>query len=91
MPTYYFIVHNRDTASEPIAYSLPDLGAAKREAVRALTDIASDELPNDGDRESFWVGIQDDKGRELLVASLEFKVFDLKPRTGTAREDASSE
>jgi len=80
MPKYLFVVHNRQDSSMAIAHELPSLAAARSEAIHALADLASDELPNDGDQQSFWVRVQDEEGHELLVASLEFKLFDLKSR-----------
>jgi len=53
MATYLFVVHDLDKTSEPILASCEDLAIARQEAVRALTELASDKLPTDGDRRTY--------------------------------------
>ncbi len=79
MPRYVFVIHARDETHAGIPRELPDLDAARREAVRALTEVAKDELPNDGDTQSICISVADEQGRELLIASLEFQISDRGP------------
>lgn len=79
MPKYIFALHDGAKTVPNFACELPDLSAARQEAVRALTEVARDELPNDGDRLGMWVSVQDEWGRKLLTASLEFEVHGPEP------------
>jgi hypothetical protein len=74
MPRYVFILHDGEVTAPDFARDLPDLRAARREAVRALAELARDELPDDGDQMAMWISVQDERGEELLTASLTFEV-----------------
>jgi hypothetical protein len=66
-----------DSGREPFrdeqGMELPDLKAARLEALRALGDMAKDELP-DGDVRSFVIDIREGEGPIVLTASLSLRV-----------------
>lgn len=49
MPMFYFdFVHNGETNRDAVGQDLADEHVAQREAVRALAEIAAEEIPRDG-------------------------------------------
>ena len=73
MPRYFFDIH-QDAKSyrDDIGHELPDLDAARKEAMRALPEIAYDEIAKDGDRQTFVVLVTGEDGRPLYSATLSF-------------------
>jgi len=75
MPHYFF--DETDSGREPFrdeqGMEVPDLKAALLEALRALGDVAKDELP-DGDVRSFVIDIREGEGPIVLTASLSLRV-----------------
>jgi len=75
MPLYFFDVTDTGrTSHDNRGMELPSLIEARREALRALADIAKDELPN-GDY------IRENDGPPLLTASLSLRVEHSDPAT----------
>jgi hypothetical protein len=74
MPTFFFDV--TDTGQrfpDAAGTELPDLKAARLEALNTLAQIARDKLP-DGDYRDFVIEIRDRERRRLLTASLSLRV-----------------
>ncbi len=73
MPNYKITTesdHGRDDSDERIEF--PDAKAAADDAQIALTEMARDRMPN-GERARFGVEIEDEKGKRIYRASLDFK------------------
>ncbi|HTJ58031.1 MAG TPA: hypothetical protein VL418_10760 [Devosiaceae bacterium] len=82
MPRYFFVIDDGiSTTDDSEGLELPNLGAARREAVRALTEIASEELPDDGDQRGLCVKVLDGAGRHLLSALVSFQIDDTHDST----------
>jgi hypothetical protein len=74
MPRFYFDVSDCGVMSpDDEGLVLPDLKAARKEALATLGSIAKDELP-DGNRREFVVSIRDGSPKPVLVASLSLRV-----------------
>ena len=70
MPRYFFDTYDGDQfVPDSNGLELPDLAAAKREAQRALADIARDALPA-GDQRTYFICVKDETGQVLLRAGL---------------------
>ena len=70
MPRYYFDTddgHYQHHDDEGVQFA--DVEAARKEAIRALTDIAQDALP-DGDRRDFTSSVRTEAGQVLFRAKL---------------------
>jgi hypothetical protein len=73
MPLYFFDVTDTGrTSHDDRGWNSPVL-KRPREALRALADIAKDELPN-GDYRDFTIHIRENDGPPLLTASLSLRV-----------------
>ena len=49
-----------------------DLEAVRLQAMRILPEIAKDEVPADGDRQTFTVMVTDEDGKPVYSAALNF-------------------
>ena len=73
MPRYVFDIHDLNGPErDNVGTELPDLTAARREAMRLLPNIARDEVPRDGDHQSFVVLVTDENGRPVYSATLSY-------------------
>jgi hypothetical protein len=73
MPHFFFdTICDQDLARDEVGIELPDLEAARQEAIRVLPDIARDELPNDGNRRDIMTDVRDETGRVVFTAQLSF-------------------
>ena len=75
MPIYHIHVHDgvRSTRDEA-GHEFENDAGARREAIRALCDIATDEVPRNGDRKDISVHVTDDDGQPLFSARIDFHV-----------------
>jgi len=74
MPRYYFdYLDGPKSAPDEEGKELPDLAAARAEALQTLGLIAKDELP-DGDRRDFRISIREENGPALMLLSLLLRV-----------------
>ena len=79
MPRYFFDIADGDNSGhDDEGLNFSDLKAARAGALRALGEIARDELP-DGDRRDFRVSIRDEAGQILLEATLALRVSSTPP------------
>ncbi|UVF18075.1 hypothetical protein HPT29_016325 [Microvirga terrae] len=70
MPRYFFDTYDGDQfVPDSNGLELPDLAAAKREAQRALADIARDALPDD-DQRTYFISVKNEAGQMVLRAGL---------------------
>ncbi len=73
MSVFYFDTHDdQHTVRDDTGMELPDLEAARKEAMKLLPDIARDVLPNDGNRRDIIGDIRDETGRLVFTAHLAF-------------------
>jgi hypothetical protein len=73
MARYFFHLNeNGIMRRDEVGHDLPDLNAARREAMRTLPAIAYDEIPLDGDRQGFMVLVTDESGQPVYSATLNF-------------------
>jgi hypothetical protein len=74
MPRYYFdIADGPESSRDEEGLELPNLEAARTQALATLGEIARDEFP-DGDRRDFSISIRDGGGQALLIAKLALRV-----------------
>ncbi len=77
MPRFYFDTYDDDRAvPDGQGVVLSDLEEAKEEAIKALTDMARDGLP-DGEYREFVVDVRDETGQRVLRARLTLVVESL--------------
>ena len=72
MPRFFFDIHDGQHIRDDEGVELPDLEAVRKEAMRALPGIASDEIPKDGDRQNFTVVVTDEDGHAVYCATLSY-------------------
>ncbi len=72
MPLYFFDIHNGGPTRDDIGTECTDLEAVRQQAIRALPDIAREEIPADGDQRTFTVLVTDEDGRSVYSATLNF-------------------
>ena len=73
MPRYFFDIHDHHKSNhdeEGLEFS--DLEAVRLQAMRILPEIAKDEVPADGDRQTFTVMVTDEDGKPVYSAALNF-------------------
>ena len=74
MPRYFFDINDGQTLTpDETGLELDDAEAVRREAIKALPEIAQDVLPED-DRREVVVTAKDNAGRRILTARLTLTV-----------------
>jgi hypothetical protein len=82
MRLYYFDVHDGETFSaDDIGIECAGMDEVPKQAVKALPEMARDELP-DGDIRDFAVDARDEAGRRVLKATLSLRVERYDPESG---------
>ena len=75
---YYFDIRDGvDLARDDIGVDLPNPSAARLQATIALTEMARDYLPSDGDRRRFTVHVRSAEGPQFDV-TLDYELEDLR-------------
>ena len=72
MPRYFFDIHDGGSVRDDTGTECADDEAARKLAIKALPDIARDEIPRDGDRRAFIALIRDEDGRPVFSATLSY-------------------
>ena len=73
MPLYYFDFHeDRDVHVDDVGIELENPEQACREARQSLSDIASEEIFEGGERRSFLVLVRDDQNAPIYTANLNY-------------------
>ena len=73
MPLYFFDIHDDGAVSlDDEGSELDTFDEARREARRLLPILASEELPDNGDRRVFMVLVRDSSGQSLYTATLAY-------------------
>lgn len=73
MPKYFFDLYDGDHfAPDSVGVDLPDLDHAQREATRTLSEIASQEIPDDGPRRLFRIVVLDASRTIVAEARIDF-------------------
>ena len=67
MPRYYFHLHNGATARDEEGRELPDLNAARQEAIRAARELMGEDIKEGLLRLGHRIEIGDENGAEVLV------------------------
>ena len=79
MPLFYFDVQDGDKIfPDEVGVDIANLEEARREAVRALTEMAVDTLPGDGPRRLMTIGVLDARRQPELQISISFEVKQLR-------------
>jgi hypothetical protein len=74
MPHYYFDTGDGEVfVSDPDGMELENIGQARDEAMKALSDMARDRVP-DGDRRDFVVVVKDETRQPVLRLTLALTV-----------------
>jgi hypothetical protein len=75
MPLYFFDrIENGDVSRGEHGTEFATLEDARRDALRALTEIARDELPEDSEGCEFTIYVREEDGPPILSASLSLRV-----------------
>lgn len=73
MPMFFFdLEQDGKVESDEVGTDLPDMQAARNEAIETLVEIAKDFLPSDGPRKVLAVIIRDKAGKQLHRSELAF-------------------
>lgn len=73
MPRYFFDIHENDKAHrDDEGHDAPDLGTVRMEAMKALPQIAFDQIPKDGDRQTFVCLVTDEDGHPVYSGTLSY-------------------
>ena len=71
MPRYFFDTKDGGLAvRDDEGHELPDAATVRRMAIEALSDLASDDMPEDGDRHVVFVRVRDERDHIVFHASL---------------------
>lgn len=66
MPRYFFHLHNSVEATDYEGRMLPDMKAARKEAIKCAREIIASEIKETGKINlSHWVEIEDEKGIKI--------------------------
>ncbi|MEQ1954430.1 DUF6894 family protein [Mesorhizobium yinganensis] len=80
MPRYYFdVCDGADVMYDQVGIELDRDDLVAGHAIRALPEMAHDELPN-GPQRDFWVKVRDETGTYIFVADLKFRSSWLRRR-----------
>jgi len=75
MPLYFFNAREGSAFTpDATGVELDGLPAARKLAVRALTEHAENILPDDGDHKDMAIEVTDEAGTPLFEASLKFRL-----------------
>jgi len=73
MPCYFFDIHTDDDVQrDETGTEIDSLEEVRKAAQRLLPEIATQEVPNDGDRRSFVVLVTDEDGQPVYSATLNY-------------------
>jgi hypothetical protein len=73
MPKFFFDLYDGDQfAPDSVGIDLPDIEHARREATRTLSEIASQEIPDDGPRRFFRIVVLDAARAIVSEARIDF-------------------
>ena len=72
MTRYFFDIHDGGPSWDDTGTECADLDKVRQLAIRALPDIAREEIPTDGDRRTFTVLVTNEDGRPVYSATLNF-------------------
>jgi hypothetical protein len=77
MPRFFFdITDGTQTTLDRLGVDLEDPAKARVEATRTLSEIASQELPNDGPARTFKISVSDEQGKVLFEVKLDFSTIE---------------
>ena len=69
---YFFDIHNGGPKRDDTGTECADLDAVRQQALRTLPEIAREEIPRDGDRQTFTVLVTDDDGHPVYSGTLSY-------------------
>jgi hypothetical protein len=72
MPRYFFDIYDGGITKDNEGHELPDLAAVRSMAMGSLPAVAADEIPADGDRQSFVVVARCEAGHAVYTATLSY-------------------
>lgn len=72
MPRYFFDVQDGGSTRDDTGTECAGDDAARKFAIHTLPNIASDEIPEDGDRRHFIVLVRDEDGQPVFSATLSY-------------------
>ncbi len=73
MPKFYFDLYDGDLfAPDSVGVELSDVHEARREATRTLSEIASQEIPDDGPKRLFRIVVLDENRAIISEARIDF-------------------
>ncbi|UIY45585.1 DUF6894 family protein [Methylobacterium radiotolerans] len=72
MPRYFFDIHDGGPQRDDTGTECANLDAVRQQALRALPDIAREQIPKAGDRRTFTVLVTDEDGRAVYSATLNY-------------------
>lgn len=72
MPRYFFDINDGHNERDEVGFECGDLQAAVLHAKQALPEIASHEVPKDGERQAITVLVRDEDGHAVYLAALTY-------------------
>jgi len=79
MPRFYFHVHDEKTVLDEHGTNLPDVAAARAEAVNGARDIMCDQVREGHLNLAYWLEVEDAEGRHLFTlpfrAAIELRFY----------------
>lgn len=72
MPRYFFDIHDGTFQLDEHGVECADFDAVRREAKRALPEIARELLPQDGDHHTLTCRVRDEHNETVYTATLMF-------------------
>jgi hypothetical protein len=82
MKFYFDIRDGGELTEDDAGVDLPGVNAARLQATIALTEMARDYLPRDGDERRLAIRVRTDEGPQFDV-SLDYELEDLRDREGS--------
>lgn len=79
MARYFFDIHDDRLTLDEVGVECDDLEGARREARRALPDMARDVLTEDGDRLRMSIVVRDESNETVYSATLVFQGDPARP------------
>lgn len=72
MPRFFFDIQNGGPAKDDTGLEIDTLDEVRSIAMRTLSEVAYDGIPDGGDRQNFTMLVSDERGAPVYVATLNF-------------------
>ena len=85
MRRFFFDIHDTGSCFDDVGIELAGLEDVRRQARKALPEVAREQIPKGEDQRHFTVLVRDEDGRAVYAATLTYTEnrLDREPRTGS--------